>query len=72
MGMKTLETMMEKTQFELEFPIIQTSSSDGMIIETFDYHLSYYKVRIKLIQSQMDNYAGLECYYLNVDAELQN
>lgn len=39
-GIKLLETMAKKTQFEVEFPTNHTSSSEGMITYDSDYHLT--------------------------------
>lgn len=64
--MKLLETMAEKTQFEMKFPTMDTSSSKGIVTEAFDYHLTHDKVSSEIAASQRDNYVNLGCYALNV------
>lgn len=71
-GMNVLETMMEKTQFEVEVPTMDTSSIIGTIIEEYDYHLTRDKVIRDIVRSQRDDYADLEWCSLNVDEWLQN
>ena len=72
MGMKILENMAEKTQFEVEVPTIDTSNNEGMITKTFAYHFIHDKVGKKIIPSQKGGYAGLGCYTLNVVEQLRN
>ena len=50
---------MEKTKFEVEFLIMDTSSSEGTVIEISDYHLTHDKVRRVIVASQMDDYVSL-------------
>lgn len=65
--------MEENTRFELELPTIESSSSiDGYIIETSNYHLIYNKVRIEIVPCQRYNNANLGYYALNVIECLQN
>lgn len=51
--MKVLEIMAWKTEFEVEVPIIDTNSSERMIIEDSDYHLTLDKARSEILRSQM-------------------
>lgn len=62
-GIKLLETMIEKTLFEVEVHTMNTSSSES---------LTHDKVRKKIVPSQKNNYVGLGCYALNVVEGLQN
>lgn len=47
------------------------SSSERMIIDASDYHLTHDKIRKEIIQSQSDNYDDLRCQALNVIKGLQ-
>lgn len=71
-GMKILETMAEKTRFEVKVPLMNTISSERRIIDTYDYHLTHIKVMRKIVPSQRENYVYIECYALNMDERLQN
>lgn len=64
--------MAEKTQFEVKFPTMDTSSSEGTVTDVPDYNLTHDKVRRRIATSQMDGYASLRCNDLNVTEELQN
>lgn len=64
--------MAEKTQFEVEFPTIDTSSSEIMITNASHYRLNRDKVKRKIVTSERDNYDSLECHALNVDEGFQN
>lgn len=61
-----LETMAKKTQFEVEFHTMDTSSIKEIVTEASDYHLTRDKVMRKIVASQRDNYARLGCYTFNV------
>ena len=41
--------MANKTQFEVEVPTINTSSSEGMITNSFDYQFTRDKVKAEII-----------------------
>ena len=64
------ETITEKTQFEVEFPTTNTSSSERMVPEIPDYRLTHDKVRRVIVASQMDGYASLGYYFFNMDEGL--
>ena len=66
MGMKILETIVEKTQFEVKVFTMDSSSSEIRITKTFDYHATRDKIGRKNISSQRDGYTGLGCYALNL------
>lgn len=70
--MKLLKTMEEKTRLEVEFPTMNTSSSDRTVTKAFEYHLTCDKVRRTFIPSQRDYYIGLGRYAMNVAKGLQN
>lgn len=57
---KILETMVKKTQLVMEVPIMDTSSTEGMIIKIYDYHLIRDKVSREIVSSQRDNYTDLK------------
>ncbi|XP_058756721.1 uncharacterized transporter C405.03c-like [Vicia villosa] len=42
-GRNLVKIITEKTQFELKFPTMDTSSSERTVIEIFDYHLTHDK-----------------------------
>lgn len=65
--MELLETMMEKTQFEMKVSTMDISSNERTVTEDFDYNLTCDKVKREIAPSQRDIYADLECYALNVD-----
>lgn len=67
MGIKFLETMMEKTRFEVEVPTMSTFSSESVITKAFDYHLTRDKLGRLTVPSQKGGYVGLRCYALNMD-----
>ena len=71
-GRKPVETITEKTQFEVEFPTMDASSSEGTVTEISDYHLTHDKVRRVIVASQRDGYASLGYYVFNVAEGLQN
>lgn len=50
-GINLVETMVEKTQFEVEFSTMDTSISEETITENFDYHLTCDKIRRVIITS---------------------
>lgn len=56
-GMNILETMLENTQFKVEVPTMDASSSEGTIIEASDYHLTYDKVKRNIAPSQRNIHA---------------
>lgn len=56
MEMKIPKTMAENTQFEMEVPIMNTSSCEEIVTETCDYHLTHEKVMSKIISCQTYNY----------------
>lgn len=56
-GMNILETMSENTQFKTEVPTMDASSSEGTIIEPFDYHLTYDKVKRNIVPYQRNIHA---------------
>lgn len=62
--------MVEKTQFKMEFPTMDTRTSERTITDISDYYLTRDKLKREIVSSQMDGYAGLECYALNVTKEL--
>lgn len=70
--MEFLETRAGKTQFEMEVPTIDISSSDVMVTEASNYHLTRNKVKMKILPSQSKNYSCFECYALNMANGLQN
>ncbi|CAI8593929.1 unnamed protein product [Vicia faba] len=45
---------------------MDASSSEGMVTEISDYHLTHDKVRRVIVASERDNYASLGYYVLNV------
>lgn len=45
MRIKLSEAMAEKTQFEMEVPTIDTSSSEGTTTYAYNYHLTRDKIR---------------------------
>lgn len=55
--MNILETMLENTQFKVEVPTMDASSSEGTIIEASDYHLTYDKVKRNIAPSQRNIHA---------------
>ena len=71
-GRKSGETITEKTQFEVEFPTMGASSSEGTVTEIFDYHLTHDKVRRVIVTSQRDDYTSLGYYVFIVADGLQN
>lgn len=49
--MMILETMAEKTQFEVEFTTIDTCRSERTITKASDYHLTHDKLRTEIVPS---------------------
>lgn len=70
--MEILETMIGKTQFKVEVFDMDTSSSNGRVTTTYDYHLTNYKVRRKIMTSQDYNYTSLDFHVLIVDKWFKN
>lgn len=70
--MNILKTMIEKTQFEVKVPTMDTNSSETTIIEATHYNSTRDKIKRKIVPSQRDDYADLGCYDLNVAEGLQN
>lgn len=52
---------MDKTQFEVEVPTIDTSSSKRTITKTINYNLTHDKVRRHNVPSQKNGYADIRC-----------
>ena len=71
-GINLSETITEKTQFEVEFPTMDTSSSEETTTEISNCHLTHDKVRRVIVASQRDDYANLGYYVFNVAEGLQN
>lgn len=65
MEMKVLETMSQETQFEVEVPVRDTSSSERNFTMIFDNHSTRNEVGTKIILSQQYNYDGASCYALD-------
>ena len=60
------ETITEKTEYEVEFPTMDTSSSEGTVTKISGYHLTHDKIMRVIVASQRDDYASLGYYILNV------
>ena len=63
---------MEKTQFKVEFPTMDASSSQGTVTEISDYYLTRDKVRRVIVASQRDDYDSLRYYDFNMAEGLKN
>lgn len=63
--MKLLTTMEEKTQFDVEVSTIDTSSSEGTIIEASDYHLTRDKARMEIVVA----FAGKRSFTIIIPTE---
>lgn len=70
--MNDLETMVEKTQFEIRVPAIDTSNSEWTITQVSNYHLTNNNISKEIVSYQTYDYANLGCYDLNVVKGLQN
>src|SRR4051812_9124345 len=71
-GKNLIEIITEKTQFEVEFPTMDTSNSEGTITEISKYHLTHGKVRMIIIASQRNIYSIIGYYVFNMAEALQN
>lgn len=69
--MKLLETMSEKTWFEVKVSTMDITSSEKTITGAYYHYLTHDKVRMKIVSSQKDSYADLGCYASNMAQGLQ-
>lgn len=81
--MKELETIIEKTPFEVKVLLRETiydkeakardpSSSEEKFIAALDYHLTCDRIGRESVSSHRYNFVDLVCYCLNVGEKLQD